>query len=181
MYHPRSMRISFLAAVAANGVIGRDNKLPWHLSSDLKRLKALSMGHHVIMGRKTFDEIGRKPLPGRPHVIVSRSPIEPQENVKVVSSVEDALAAIPGSEDEVFILGGGEIFRQMMHRADRMYITQIHADVPGDTYFPDFDDVNEWRLVDREDFEADAKNDYPYSFLTYDRVGSEEHAIPEEG
>jgi dihydrofolate reductase len=175
------MRISFLAAVAANGVIGRDNKLPWHLSNDLKRLKTLTIGHHVIMGRKTFDEIGRKPLSGRPHIIISRSAIEPQENVVVVSSVEDALASIPASEDEVFILGGGEIFRQTMHRADRMYITQIHADIAGDTYFPDFDDVNEWHLTDREDFEADAKNDYPYSFLTYDRVGGEEHAIPEEG
>jgi dihydrofolate reductase len=175
------MRISFLAAVAANGVIGRDNKLPWHLSNDLKRLKTLTMGHHVIMGRKTFVEIGGKPLPGRPHVIISRSPIAPQENVVAVSSVEQALAAIPASEDEVFILGGGEIFRQTLHRADRMYITQIHADVAGDTYFPEFDDVNEWRLTDREDFEADAKNDYPYSFLTYDRVAASMHPVAEEG
>ena len=119
------MRISFLVAVATNGVIGRDGKLPWHLSNDLKRLKALSMGHHVVMGRKTFDEIGRKPLPGRPHVIISRSPIEPQENVVAVTSVEAALDAIPASEDEVFILGGAEIFRQLLHRADRMYITQV--------------------------------------------------------
>lgn len=181
MYHPRSMRISFLAAVAANGVIGRDNKLPWHLSNDLKRFKVLTMGHHVIMGRKTFDEIGRKPLPGRPNVVISRGPIEPQENVAGVHSVEEALASIPASEDEVFILGGGEIFRQTMHRATRMYITQIHADIAGDTYFPDFDDVNEWRLADREDFEADAKNDYPYSFLTYDRVAPATHPVPEEG
>jgi dihydrofolate reductase len=175
------MRISFLAAVAANGVIGRDGKLPWHLSNDLKRFKTLTMGHHVVMGRKTFDEIGRKPLPGRTNVIISRSPIEPQESVVAVSSTEEALAAIPPSEDEVFILGGGEVFRQTLHRADRMYITQIHADVFGDTYFPDFDDVNEWHLTDREDFEGDARNDYPYSFLTYDRAGGEEHAIPEEG
>jgi len=175
------MRISFLAAVASNRVIGRDNKLPWHLSNDLKRLKSLSMGHQVIMGRKTFDEIGRKPLPGRPHIIVSRSEIEAQPNVVGVPSVEEALAAVPKSEDEVFILGGGEIFKQLLHRADRMYITQVHADVAGDTYFPDFDDVNEWRLTDREDFESDAKNDYPYSFLTYDRIGPEEHAIAEDG
>src|SRR5881275_3001200 len=132
------MRISFLVAVATNGVIGRDGKLPWHLSGDLKRLKALSMGHHVVMGRKTFDEIGRKPLPGRTNVIISRA----------------------------------EIFRQTMHRATRMYITQVHADVRGDTYFPEFDDVNEWKLVDREDFESDARNDYAYSFLTYDRVAA---------
>jgi len=86
------MRISFLAAVAANGVIGRDNKLPWHLSNDLKHLKALTMGHHVIMGRKTFDEIGGKPLPGRPHVIISRSPVAPQENVVAVSSIAAAIS-----------------------------------------------------------------------------------------
>jgi len=175
------MRISFLAAVASNGVIGRDNKLPWHLSNDLKRLKALTMGHHVIMGRKTFDEIGRKPLPGRPHIIISRAAIDPQPNLVSVTSTEAALAAIPHTEEEAFILGGAEIFRQTIHRADRMYITQVHADVPGDTFFPEFDDVSEWRLVDREDFEADAKNDYPYSFLTYDRAGGDEHAIPEEG
>lgn len=175
------MRISFLAAVAANGVIGRDNTLPWHQSADLKRLKALTMGHHVIMGRKTFDEIGGKPLPGRPHVIMTRGDIEPQENVVVAHSVDEAVASIPASEDEVFILGGGEIFRQMMQRATRMYITQIHGEVAGDTYFPDFDDVNEWRLVDREAFEADAKNDFPYSFLTYDRVAPATHPVPEEG
>jgi dihydrofolate reductase len=175
------MRISFLAAVASNGVIGRDNRLPWHLSSDLKRLKALSMGHHVIMGRKTFDEIGRKPLPGRPHIIISRSPIPPQENVVSVTTIDEAFAAVPPSEDEVFILGGAEIFRQTLYRAGRMYITQVHADVAGDTYFPEFDDVNEWRLVDREDFEADEKNDYPYSFLTYDRVAAATHPVAEEG
>ena len=129
------MRISFLAAVAANGVIGRDNALPWHLSNDLKRLKTLTMGHHVIMGRKTFDEIGRKPLPGRPHVIISRSAFDPQENVVGVRSIDEAMASIPSSEDEVFILGGGEIFRQMMPRATRMYITQVHGEVSGDTYF----------------------------------------------
>ena len=175
------MRISFLVAVASNGVIGRDGKLPWHLSNDLKRLKNLSMGHHIIMGRKTWDEIGRRPLPGRPHVIVSRSPIASQENVVGVATIDEAFAAIPPSEDEVFILGGAEIFRQTLHRADRMYITQVHADVAGDTYFPDFDDVNEWRLVDREDFEADAKNDYPYSFLTYERAAAAIHPIVEEG
>ena len=175
------MRISFLVAVATTGVIGRDGKLPWHLSGDLKRLKALSMGHHVVMGRKTFDEIGRKPLPGRTNVIISRSPIEAQENVVPVATIDEAFAAIPPSEDELFILGGAEIFRQTMHRATRMYITQVHADVRGDTYLPEFDDVNEWKLVDREDFEADAKNDYPYSFLTYDRISSTGHPIAEEG
>ena len=164
------MNISIIAIVAANGTIGRDNTLPWRMSTDLKRFKALTMGHHMIMGRRTYDSIGRKPLPGRPHIIITREYLE-LEGVQVVHSIEDALAiAKKANDDEPFIAGGAEIFRQSMHRATRMYITQIHAEVVGDTFFPEFDDVNEWKLVDREDFEADEKNDYPFSFLTYQRM-----------
>ena len=165
------MRLSIIVAVATNGVIGRDNKLPWHISTDLKRFKALTTGHTVIMGRKTFDEIGRKPLPNRTNIVVSRS-VLPDDLFAV--SIDAALARIPRTEEEAFIIGGAEIIRQTMARAERMYITQVHADVAGDTFMPEFDDVNEWRLVDREDFEADAKNDYPFSFLTYDRVAAHE-------
>jgi dihydrofolate reductase len=167
------MRLSIIVAVATNGVIGRDNKLPWHLSTDLKRFKALTTGHAVIMGRKTFDEIGRKPLPNRTNIIVTRAPFE-HDGVLVASSIEDALARIPKGEEEAFIIGGAEIVRQTMALADRMYITQVHAEVAGDTFMPEFDDVNEWRLADREDFEADAKNDYPFSFLIYDRAAAHE-------
>lgn len=167
------MRLSIIVAVATNGVIGRDNKLPWHLSTDLKRFKALTSGHTVIMGRKTFDEIGRKPLPNRTNIIVTRAPFE-HDGVLVASSIEDALARIPKGEEEAFIIGGAEIIRQTMALAGRMYITQVHADVAGDTFMPEFDDVNEWRLADREDFEADAKNDYPFSFLVYDRAAAHE-------
>ena len=166
------MNVSIIAIVAANGVIGRDNTLPWHMATDLKRFKALTMGHHMIMGRKTWDSIGRKALPGRPHVIVSRSQwgAGAPAGVAFVHTIDEALAiAKAANDDEPFICGGAEIYRQTLHRATRMYITQIHADVPGDTVFPEFDDVNEWKLVDREDFEADAKNDYPFSFLTYER------------
>jgi dihydrofolate reductase len=170
------MRLSIIVAVAANGVIGRDNKLPWHLSTDLKRFKALTSGHTVIMGRKTFDEIGRKPLPNRTNIIVSRSvaPAILPVDVLFVSSIDEALARIPPSDEEAFLIGGAEIIRQTMALAERMYVTQVHADVPGDTFMPEFDDVNEWRLTDREDFEADAKNDYPFSFLTYDRIAAHE-------
>jgi dihydrofolate reductase len=167
------MRLSIIVAVATNGVIGRDNKLPWHLSTDLKRFKALTTGHAVIMGRKTFDEIGRKPLANRTNIIVTRAPFE-HDGVLVASSIEDALARIPKGEEEAFIIGGAEIVRQTMALADRMYITQVHAEVAGDTFMPEFDDVNEWRLADREDFEADAKNDYPFSFLIYDRAAAHE-------
>jgi len=163
------MTVSVIAIVAANGVMGRDNGLPWHMSTDLKRFKALTMGHHMIMGRKTFDSIGRRALPGRPHIIVTRNDA-PLEGVQIARSVDEALKIATAAGDaEPFICGGAEIYRQSLHRANRMYITQIHADVEGDTFFPEFDDVNEWKLVDREDFEADEKNDYPFSFLTYER------------
>jgi dihydrofolate reductase len=170
------MRLSIIVAVATNGVIGRDNKLPWHLSTDLKRFKALTSGHTVIMGRKTFDEIGRKPLPNRLNIIVSRgvAPAILPADVLFVSSLDEALASIPPSDEEAFLIGGAEIIRQTLALAERMYVTQVHADVAGDTFMPEFDDVNEWRLVDREDFEADAKNDYPFSFLTYDRIAAHE-------
>jgi dihydrofolate reductase len=176
------MRISLIAAVAANGVIGRNNKLPWHLSTDLKRFKSLTMGHHLIMGRKTFDEIGRKPLPGRPNIVISRSAIA-TGGIQTATTLDEAFSRVAATEDEVFVIGGGEIFRQVLHRADRMYITQVHAEIEGDTFFPEYDPVNEWRLIDREDFESDAKNDYPFSFLTYERVGAadraEEALLPE--
>lgn len=169
------MRLSIIAVVAANRVIGRDNKLPWHQGADLKRFKALTMGHHVLMGRKTYQELG-KPLPGRVNVVITNSPSFAPEGVAIARSIDEAIAkAEAAGDEEIYIIGGGEIFRQTMHRADRMHITQIHADVAGDTFFPEFDDVNEWRLDDREDFEADEKNDYPFSFLTYDRAMGSEH------
>jgi dihydrofolate reductase len=173
------MTLSFIVAVATNRVIGRNNKLPWHLSTDLKRFKELTTGHAVIMGRKTFDEIGRKPLPKRLNIVVTRTtPADAPPDVIFAPSIDEALARIPASDPEPFILGGAEIFRQTLALARRMYVTQVHADVEGDTFFPEFDDVNEWQLIDREDFEADEKNDYPFSFLTYERVAPTEHVVP---
>ena len=163
------MTISFIAALADNNVIGRDNRLPWHMPADLKRFKALTLGHHVIMGRKTFDEI-KKPLPGRINVVVTRSVDFSPEGVAVARSIEEALAKAEASGDpEIFVIGGAEIFAQLMHRADRMHLTRVHAEPEGDTFFPEFDDVNEWQLVDAEHLEADEKNPHPYSFLTYER------------
>ena len=173
------MRLSIIAALSTNNVIGRNGDLPWHLSTDLKRLKALTMGHHMIMGRKTFDTIGRV-LPGRTFVVITRDPSFTFEGVKIVHSLEEAIAAAAG-DDEPFIAGGAQIYEQSLHRADRMYLTRVHADLEGDTWFPDFDDVSEWQLTDSEHFDAGEKNDYPFSFLTYDRVAPEGHAIPEEG
>src|SRR2546423_1593165 len=123
------------------------------MSTDLKRFKALTMGHHMIMGRKTFESLGGRILPGRPHIVVTRGELH-VDSVQTAHSIDEALALAAG-DSEPFICGGAEIYRQSMHRATRMYITHIHADVEGDTYFPEFDDVNEWKLADREDFEAD--------------------------
>jgi dihydrofolate reductase len=175
------MRISILAALSSNNVIGRNNEVPWRLSTDLKRLKALSMGHHIVLGRKTFESVGR-PLPGRTNLVITRQEGYAPAGVVVVHSLEEALRiAREAGEQETFILGGAEIYAQSMHVADRMYLTRVHAEVEGDTWFPDFDDVSEWRLTDAEHFEADEKNQYPFSFLTYDRAAAAGHAIPEEG
>jgi dihydrofolate reductase len=175
------MRLSIIAALSSNNVIGKDNDLPWHLSTDLKRLKALTMGHHMIMGRKTYDSVGR-PLPGRIIVVITRDPEFAAEGIEVVHSLEDGIQiAEQAGDPEPFIAGGAQIFEQAIHRADRMYLTRVHAEVEGDTFFPDFDDVSEWQLTDSEHFDADEKNDYPFSFLTYDRVAGAGHAIPEEG
>ena len=172
------MTISIIAALASNDVIGKDNHLPWHMPADLKRFKTLTMGHHVVMGRKTFDEV-KKPLPGRVNVVVTRNAGYVQEGVVAAHSVDEAVAMASAAGDpEVFVIGGSEIFAQTLHRADRMYLTRIHAEPEGDTWFPEFDDVNEWHLVDREDFEPDEKNVFAYSFLTYERTGSGERAVP---
>lgn len=175
------MRVSIIAAVTTNGVIGRDQGLPWRQSTDLKRLKALTMGHHYVQGRKTYDTVGR-PLPGRINIVVTRQPDFAAPGIVVVHTLDEALRiAQAAGDEEPFIAGGAQIFQQALHRADRMYLTRIHAEVEGDTFFPEFDDVSEWQLTDAEHFEADEKNQYPYSFLTYDRAAPAGHAIPEEG
>jgi dihydrofolate reductase len=174
------MKLSLMAALSTNNVIGRDNDVPWRLSTDLKRLKAMTMGHHVILGRKTYESVG-KPLPGRTNLVITRQEGYAPEGVTVVHSLAEAVrVATRAGEEEAFILGGAEIYTQAMHRADRMYLTRVHAEVEGDTWFPDFDDVSEWRLTDAEHFDADEKNEYPFSFLTYERAGAEGHAIPDE-
>jgi len=162
------MTISIIAALASNNVIGRGNQLPWHLSADLKRFKALTMGHHLIMGRKTFESIGR-PLPGRTTIVATRRSDVSAPDVVVAPSLDAALDLARG-DGEIFIAGGADIYEQMIHRADRMYLTRVHADIEGDAVFPDFDDVTEWSLVDSEHHEPDDKNPLPYSFLTYERV-----------
>src|SRR5688572_10996100 len=176
------MRLAIIAALSTNNVIGRDNEIPWHISTDLKRLKALTMGHHMIMGRRTYESIGR-PLPGRIFVVITRQPdFRAPDGIHVVHSLADAIRiAVDAGAAEPFLAGGTEVYAMAIYRADLMYLTRVHAEVEGDAFFPDFDDVSEWQLTDSEHFDAGEKDDYPFSFLTYDRAGAEGHAIPDEG
>lgn len=149
------MVISLIVAFDENHCIGKDNRLPWHLSSDLKRFKRLTMGHHLIMGRKTWESIGR-PLPGRKMLVVSRQkdfPL-PETEGTLCASLEQALefARMQG-DDEVFIIGGGEIFRQALPYSDRIYLTRVHIQVPCDTYFPPFEHLG-WSLIEQNELPA---------------------------
>lgn len=140
-------RISLIVAVARNGVIGKDGKLPWHLPEDLKRFKALTMGHHIIMGRRTWESIGR-PLPGRTPVVVTRNDSYTAPGAAVVHSLTEALASCT-DDNEVFVIGGEEIYRAALPTADRIYLTAVDAEYAGDTRFPALVS-EEWREVSRE-------------------------------
>lgn len=161
------MRLSLIAAVAANRVIGYRNSLPWRLPADLKHFKRLTMGHHLIMGRKTFESIGR-PLPGRTIIVLSRNRSFLPGGLLLARSLDEALA-LARSDDEPFVAGGEAVFRLALDRADRIYLTEIHHEFAGDTFFPDLD-LSRWSLVSREDHSPDEENPWPFSFLIYDRT-----------
>jgi dihydrofolate reductase len=165
------MLVSIIAAVAENGVIGLDGKLPWHLSADLRRFKRLTMGHTLIMGRRTWESISR-PLPGRRMIVVTRQANYRPEapGIKVASGLEISLAfaAVAGGE-EVFVIGGAELYRHALSRSDRIYLTRVDADVTGDTYFPHVN-WNEWQLVESEKHAADERNEFAYAFEIYERT-----------
>ena len=162
------MVVSLIVAVSSNGVIGRDGGLPWRLSNDLKHFKKLTMGHHLIIGRRTWDEVG-KPLPGRTMVVVTRDREFAADGLLVGHSLEEALDIARG-DDEPFIGGGAEIYRMALERGlvDRIYLTRVHAEVEGDTFFPEVD-LGAWCLVSEEHHEADERNQHPFSFLVYER------------
>lgn len=162
------MMLSIIAALDDRGGIGRGGRLPWYLSTDLKRFKALTMGHHLIMGRKTFRSIG-KALPGRVNIVVTRQADYHVEGIIVVHSLQEALdLAGQNGETEVFIIGGGEIFHQALPLADRLYLTHVHMDSAADVYFPEVD--NHWKVTYSEEFPADEKNEYPTTFRIYART-----------
>lgn len=161
-------KISIIAAVADNMVIGRSNKLPWRLSADLKRFKQLTTGCAVIMGKRTFESLPNGPLPNRKNVILTSFLSEGvTEGYFEAESIEDALDLCE-KENKVYIIGGGAVYKQTLDMADELQITWVHADIHGDAFFPSID-FSKWNEISREDFPADEKNEFPYSFTVYER------------
>ena len=165
--------LAVIVAVADNGVIGRNNSLPWHLPEDLRYFKRVTLGKPVVMGRKTFESIGR-PLPGRANIVITRSHGWSVDGASVVNSLDEALrlaadiAALDGT-DELMVIGGAEIYTNAIPLAQRLYLTQVHADVEGDARLPEID-WSRWREVSRERFAASEDNPYDYSFVVFERT-----------
>ncbi len=160
------MIVSLIAAMSENRVIGRDGALPWHLPRDMQRFKQLTMGHAVVMGRKTYETMG-KPLPGRRNMILTRSRYYRPEGIEVFPTLIDALEAA-SDDPEVFVAGGEQIYRLAMPHADRIYLTVIHATFSGDTFFPEFE-TGDWRLEEAVRHESDVHHRSPFSFHLYAR------------
>ncbi|MCG8437795.1 MAG: dihydrofolate reductase [Pseudomonadales bacterium] len=166
------MRLSMMVAKASNNVIGRDNKLPWYLPNDLKYFKQVTFGKPVIMGRKTWESL-KGPLPGRTNIVITRQPDYLADGAKVVATLDDAVAmaenvAFIEGQEEAVIMGGAEIYSLALPQAERLYLTEVHANVEGDTFFPEYD-ASEWQQIAREDFAAEGPNPYDYSFVVYER------------
>jgi dihydrofolate reductase len=155
--------IKIIVAMSDNRVIGNNNELIWKLSSDLKRFKELTTNNPVVMGRKTYESIGR-PLPNRRNIIITRNLEYQVDDCEIVSSLEEALLL---TNSDCFIIGGGEIYKQSLEIVDKIYLTLVHKEFEGDTKFPELN--KEWIEVSREDFNSDEKNEYNYSFIEYDR------------
>lgn len=163
------MKLSIVVAMAANGIIGRDNRLPWHLPADLQHFKQTTMGKPILMGRKTYESIGR-PLPGRTNIVITRDSQYRAAGCVVVNSIDAALEAA-GEQDEIMIIGGADFYRQVLPQADTIYLTLVHESFEGDTRFPDLHDAD-WREVERSDHAADSRNPHDYSFIRLDRIGT---------
>ena len=160
------MIISMIAAMAKNRVIGCNKQLPWHLPADFKHFKTLTMGKPIIMGRRTYESIG-KPLPGRLNIVITRNQDFNAEGVQVVASIEEALSAA-GDVEEVMFIGGANLYQQVLPKAHRLYLTFIDLELSGDAFFPEWRG-EEWREVEREHHHADEKNVYDYTFVILQR------------
>ncbi|MBS0543675.1 MAG: dihydrofolate reductase [Proteobacteria bacterium] len=165
----RRPEVILIAAVARSGVIGRDNALPWRLKADLQHFRAVTLGHPLLMGRKTWESLGR-PLPGRRNMVISRSPEFRADEAEVFPSADAALAAV-GEHEKVFVIGGAEVYRLTLPVADRLMLTEVWADVAGDAHFPPIDST---RFIEerREPHEADADNEHAFDFVEYRRQGT---------
>lgn len=162
------MIVSLIAAISANGVIGRDGRIPWHLPADLKLFKAHTMGHHLIAGRRTYESIG-KPLPGREMIVLTRQDDYIAEGCQVVHSLDQALEiAEAAGESEVFIIGGEVVYAQILPKADRLYLSQVDAMVMGDTFFPAFDE-QDWQVTTEQHYPATDRQAYAFTFQILER------------
>jgi dihydrofolate reductase len=163
------MLVSAIVAVAHHHVIGKDNDIPWYLPADLKYFKEKTLNHHIIMGRKCFDSIG-KPLPKRTNIIISRNPFLISSNCTIARSVEAALeVAFDNHETEAFIIGGGEIYQQSMQFLDKIYLTAVDLEVQGDVFFPPLD-PKEWKLISEIHHTKDEKNEWNYTFKEFEKI-----------
>ncbi|MFC0274356.1 dihydrofolate reductase [Metabacillus herbersteinensis] len=159
--------ISLLVARDENGVIGNNNQLPWHLPADLAYFKRVTMNHKIIMGRKTFQSIGRI-LPGRENIVLTRDPAFSYQGCTVLHSIEEMLQKYEHLNEEIFVIGGAEIFKEVLPHANRLYITEIHHAFEGDTFFPDINS-SEWRAISKEAGVKDDRNPYNYEYVVYER------------
>ena len=172
------MKLSLIVAMSQNRVIGRAGRLPWHLPADMKWFRRKTLGHPVIMGRKSFESLD-SPLPKRRNIVLTRNRAFTAAGVEVVHSLDDALALV-AREKEVFVIGGEQVYRLALARADRIYLTLIHADIEGDAHFPEFDSAR-WHatIVDRH--EPDDRHPYAMTFYRYDRIGREYNPSDDSG
>lgn len=161
------MIISIIAAMANHRVIGINNSLPWKLPSDMKWFRQHTLGKPIVMGRKTFESFGGRTLPDRPNIIITRDTNYQVEGAIVTHSIDEALQAA-GDADEVMIIGGASFYEQMLPKANRMYLTFVHADIEGDAWFPEYDE-SDWNVIKKIDIKADDKNPHDHSFVIFER------------
>ena len=161
------MIISLIAAASENNVIGKEGELPWDLPNDLKFFRSTTSGHPVIMGRKTFESIGH-PLPKRRNIVITRGTAYEAEGAEIVHSIDDALSLFADDDEEVFIIGGGEVYQQALPLADRVYLTRVHTVIEGDAFFPELDDEG-WEEVSSEHHGTDEEHEFAYTFFTFER------------